>query len=44
VLHPRWGSSVYPATLFCKAPLAELLAAIKETEAALQSNGLSQQP
>lgn len=42
VLHPRWGSAVYPATLFTKAPLQELLAAIKEAEAMLQGNGLSQ--
>lgn len=42
VLHPRWGSAVYPATLFAKAPLAELLAAINEAEAMLQGTGLSQ--
>jgi len=42
VLHPRWGSAVYPATLFTKAPLDELLTAIKEAEALLQGTGLSQ--
>lgn len=42
VLHPRWGSAVYPATLFAKAPLQLLLEAIKEAEAELQGTGLSQ--
>jgi hypothetical protein len=42
VLHPRWGSAVYPATLFTKAPLQPLLEAIKEAEAELQGTGLSQ--
>lgn len=42
VLHPRWGSAVYPATLFTKAPLAQLVEAIKEAEALLQGTGLSQ--
>jgi hypothetical protein len=42
VLHPRWGSAVYPATLFTKAPLRPLLDAIKEAEAELQGTGLSQ--
>ena len=42
VLHPRWGSAVYPATLFAKAPLQLLLEAIKEVEAELQGTGLSQ--
>eukprot|EP00232_Nephroselmis_pyriformis_P012742 CAMPEP_0182899376 /NCGR_PEP_ID=MMETSP0034_2-20130328/28042_1 /TAXON_ID=156128 /ORGANISM="Nephroselmis pyriformis, Strain CCMP717" /LENGTH=170 /DNA_ID=CAMNT_0025033403 /DNA_START=29 /DNA_END=541 /DNA_ORIENTATION=+ len=32
VLHPQWGSSVYPATMFTKAPLADLQAAIKAVE------------
>lgn len=36
VLHPRWGSAVYPASLFTKAPLSVLLDAIRETEAQLQ--------
>lgn len=30
VLHPKWGSSVYPATLFTTAPLQRLLDAIDE--------------
>eukprot|EP00854_Cymbomonas_tetramitiformis_P005610 gene5610-6795_t len=30
VLHPKWGSSVYPSSMFAKAPLEELLAAIKQ--------------
>lgn len=42
VLHPRWGSAVYPATLFTKAPLQQLLDAVKEAEAMLQGTGLSQ--
>ncbi|KAF6259039.1 methylmalonic aciduria and homocystinuria type D protein [Scenedesmus sp. NREL 46B-D3] len=42
VLHPRWGSAVYPATLFAKAPLQPLLEAIREAEAQLQRTGLSQ--
>eukprot|EP00887_Chlorella_sp_A99_P003154 scaffold9.g3154.t1 len=28
VLHPRWGSAVYPATLFAKAPAAEVAATL----------------
>ena len=28
LLHPNWGSSVYPATLFTKAPLEKLQEAI----------------
>lgn len=35
VLHPQWGSSVYPATIFAKAPLAAVQAAIAGAEAAL---------
>lgn len=35
-LHPRWGSKVYPATLFTKAPVDALVAAIKATEAKLK--------
>jgi hypothetical protein len=42
VLHPRWGSAVYPASLFTKAPLPELLAAIRDAEALLHGSGLSQ--
>lgn len=35
VLHPKWGSSVYPATLFAKAPLEAVTAAIHEVTEAL---------
>ena len=28
VLHPKWGTSVYPATVFTNAPVEILLAAI----------------
>jgi hypothetical protein len=35
ILHPKWGSSVYPASLFAKAPLEVLTAAIDEAVAAL---------
>jgi hypothetical protein len=35
VLHPNWGSSVYPASLFAKAPLDEVLVAIAATEKVL---------
>lgn len=33
LLHPRWGSSVYPASLFTDAPAQELQAAIRELQA-----------
>ena len=33
VLHPRWGSSVYPATLFARAPVEAVAAAIEEAVA-----------
>lgn len=32
ILHPKWGSSVYPATLFARAPADALKAAIKGAE------------
>lgn len=32
LLHPQWGSAVYPATMFTCAPLELLLAAIKCVE------------
>ena len=35
VLHPKWGSSIYPSTMFTKAPLEDLMQAIKEVEAEL---------
>lgn len=36
ILHPRWGSSVYPASLFAKAPLEAVQQAIDATVAALK--------
>ena len=39
VLHPRWGSSVYPATLFTDAPPDALAGALQAAEAALQPPG-----
>jgi hypothetical protein len=33
ILHPKWGSSIYPSSLFTKAPVEDLLQAIKEVEA-----------
>lgn len=35
VLHPRWGSSVYPASMFARAPVEAVVAAIAVAEAAL---------
>ncbi|GAQ88723.1 hypothetical protein KFL_004540080 [Klebsormidium nitens] len=32
ILHPKWGSSVYPATLFAKAPLEVVLEAINKVD------------
>ncbi|KAG0228586.1 hypothetical protein BGW42_002076 [Actinomortierella wolfii] len=32
LLHPEWGSKIYPATFFTTAPLATLLAAVREVE------------
>ena len=40
VLHPRWGSAVYPASLFAKAPLEAVQRAIQETEEELKAQGL----
>ncbi len=36
ILHPKWGSNVYPASLFAKAPAAVVVAAIDEAVAALR--------
>lgn len=44
VLHPRWGSAVYPASLFARAPLEAVQRAIQETEAELRQQGLDQNP
>ncbi|KAH7620857.1 putative Cobalamin trafficking protein CblD [Nannochloris sp. 'desiccata'] len=32
ILHPKWGSSVYPASMFAKAPLEVVHAAMKAAE------------
>lgn len=37
ILHPKWGSSVYPASFFTKAPLDELENAIHHAETVLAS-------
>ena len=34
VLHPKWGTSIYPASVFTKAPKEELAAAIANAEKA----------
>ena len=33
--HPKWGSSVYPATIFCHAPSDLILKLINELPAAM---------
>ena len=35
VAHPDWGTAVYPASLLCEAPLAEIDAACREAAVAL---------
>ena len=37
VLHPQWGSAVYPATIFTKAPKDALAAAVAATEAEIRA-------
>lgn len=37
VLHPQWGSAVYPASLFTKAPAAEFQAAVAAAETAIRA-------
>ncbi|KAF9977802.1 hypothetical protein BGZ73_004869 [Actinomortierella ambigua] len=32
LLHPEWGSKIYPATFFTTAPLEAFLAAVQEVE------------
>jgi len=39
LLHPRWGSHVYPATLFAIAPLPLLVQALEEAAAEQASGG-----
>jgi hypothetical protein len=38
ILHPKWGSSVYPASMFAKAPLPAVQQAIAEAVAALKDS------
>ena len=42
VLHPQWGSSVYPASLFAKAPLEAVQQAVRQTEEELRAQGLDE--
>lgn len=37
VLHPQWGSAVYPATIFTKAPKDALTAAVAAAEAEIRA-------
>ena len=37
VLHPQWGSAVYPASLFTKAPVEALLSAVADAEKAIRA-------
>jgi len=37
VLHPQWGSAVYPATIFTKAPKDALAAAVAAAEAEIRA-------
>lgn len=37
VLHPQWGSAVYPASLFTKAPVEALRAAVADAERAIRA-------
>lgn len=37
VLHPRWGSAVYPASIVTKAPLEATLRALESAAAALDA-------
>lgn len=38
VLHPKWGTAVYPATLFARAPADAVAAAIAGAEEQLKAN------
>lgn len=40
VLHPRWGSSVYPASIFAKAPVEDVQEAINHAEKAVADGAL----
>ena len=37
LLHPRWGSACYPATMFSTAPRPDLIAALSAASGALQT-------
>ena len=43
LIHPRWGTSVYPATLFTKAPVTVLRKIIQEVEAEATGTGYYQE-
>lgn len=43
MIHPRWGTSVYPATLFTKAPVNVLKKVIEEVEAETSGTGYYQE-
>ena len=38
MLHPKWGSGVYPATIFTTAPLHVLLPSASEAEAEAEAD------
>ncbi len=38
LLHPEWGSYVYPASFFAKAPLKDLQAAIQAADKAIHKS------
>jgi hypothetical protein len=40
LLHPKWGSAVYPASLFVRAPLEEVKEAILEAEKKMVGGGV----
>ena len=42
LIHPHWGTSVYPATLFTKAPVNVLKKVIEEVEAESSDTGYYQ--
>ena len=39
LLHPQWGSSIYPASLFAKASLEEIKAAVEAAAAEMVVGG-----
>ncbi len=42
LIHPHWGTSVYPATLFTKAPVNVLKKVIEEVESESTDTGYYQ--